>query len=325
MNNHIKPSILFVAVAAFLPVWGCASSDLGKAPTPRSLEGTDPDGALRVAEDGRFMADEDALQFFDYVLTTEGEVSDHELHAMVRREATRQLPAEMVTDVEAAFAAYIAYREEAAALLGELGGASTGRAVAAAEPARSTTLPAEIEARLIMLHARTVALLPGIAADWPRLRRALALRAVATMASDDRADTGETRNQAVLRIDNEMTPAGDTLARARVRRASRRVLDLAADTRALTRRGAGDDVRHAFRVNRVGAEAAERLAALDRQRAEWLRRVEHYRVARDEILASSAGREARDQALGALLRDRFDHREQLRIRALERAGRLGAM
>ena len=296
-----------LACAALATGFGCASSDIGKAPVPGSLHGTDADGALRLAADGRFVADEDAIQLFDYVLTTEGEVSDDELHLLVQAEARKQLPTAEVAEVETAFSEYMTYRLESAEILA------------------SGDDPAIIEAKLIALHAEAVKTLPGIAADLPRLQRAMALRAV---ASDSSSKSAETEHATVTRIEAEMTPVGDALANAEAREASRRALTLRTETRELQASGASDAELHAARVARVGTEAAGRLAQLDARRAEWQRRVREYRTARAELLetlASESDAQVRDSAVEQLRQSRFDSREILRIRALERTGQLDAI
>lgn len=303
-DHHRAMTALLACAALTLVSAGCASSDVGKAPVPHSLQGTDADGALRVAADGNFVADEDAIQLFDYVLTTEGEVGDTDLHLMVRAEAREQLPANRVSDAETAFAAYMTYRLQSAEILA------------------SGDDPAAIESELVALHAEAVKTLPGIAADLPRLQRAMALRAVSADASYKNA---ETRRSAVTRIEAEMTPAGDALANAEAREASRRALTLRAETRALQSDGASAEDIRAIRAARVGVEAAERLAELDARRAEWQRRVREYRASRTELLDNLAPESDAETALEQLRQSRFDSREALRIHALERTGQLDAI
>jgi lipase chaperone LimK len=87
-----------------------------EAETPRSLLGTEVDGAL-VAESGRFLFDEGAQQAFDYFLTASGEIDDGALDAWVARELEARLPEEALESGLAAWRDYTAYRREAAAVL----------------------------------------------------------------------------------------------------------------------------------------------------------------------------------------------------------------
>src|SRR5262249_22181830 len=74
--------------------------------------------------------------------------------------------------------------------------------------------------------------------------------------------------------------------RSRERATSAR--SLRADEQALRANGADDAEIHAFRAGTLGAEAAERLDALDRRRAEWKARVEAFRSERDRTCARAA-------------------------------------
>jgi lipase chaperone LimK len=66
-------------------------------------------------------------------------------------------------------------------------------------------------------------------------------------------------------------------------------------------------------------EAADRLEALDRARADWDARIASYREARAAIEAdSSLAAEARAQAIEDLIAARFTGPERMRVAALDR-------
>ncbi|MGB0514343.1 MAG: lipase secretion chaperone [Wenzhouxiangellaceae bacterium] len=69
-----------------------------------------------------------------------------------------------------------------------------------------------------------------------------------------------------------------------------------------------------------GAAAAERLATLDAQRADWNSRLSRFAQARRQVL-NQGGPDAA-AALGALLEQSFDPAEQRRVLALLDAGLL---
>ena len=109
-------------------------------------------------------------------------------------------------------------------------------------------------------------------------------------------------------------PAAERRAQDRERRA--------AATRgggsALRARGGSDAELRAMREATVGADAADRLEARDRRRAEWEARLDEFRAARDTVLADGAlDPEARQAAIEDLLARRFDARERIRVRTLE--------
>lgn len=83
---------------------------------PRSLEGTDVDGAL-TALNGEFLFDARAQQAFDYFLTASGELDDRALEEWVARELELRLPESAAKSGLAAWREYTAYRREAAAIL----------------------------------------------------------------------------------------------------------------------------------------------------------------------------------------------------------------
>jgi lipase chaperone LimK len=81
--------------------------------------------------------------------------------------------------------------------------------------------------------------------------------------------------------------------------------------------GSAEDIR-ALREQRVGAAAAERLDALDRERAQWQQRLDDYGHARQTIEDNpTLSPDARVQALEALRAERFTAQERLRVEALD--------
>lgn len=157
---------------------------------------------------------------------------------------------------------------------------------------------AEAAAEIAAIRARTVGDAPVFAADDQALARAVAM----TRAAGDK----------VARI------AGEDLAPSEraVRQRAETVLTLRrAEARAT-------DV-YQVRVERVGANAADRLAVLDRHRQQWHRRIAAYREDRARIARTIADPEARQIAVDALIDRRFDAREQRRVRALDRIAGVG--
>ncbi|MEM9491196.1 MAG: lipase secretion chaperone [Myxococcota bacterium] len=232
-----------ILIALCLGILGCASTESGSAPAPHSLHSTVPDGALNLAGDGQFTADEDAVRMFDYFLTAEGEIPESELRALVTDTIHRRLPAAAAEQAVTAFDDYSEYRDETAQLL----------ASDSADPEQLS----EFRARFAELHAQTVARVPGIRDDLERVDRALAIRAVL----DDRALSTASRDRALATIMSEnraLTPAAPERSRIH--------LTLRAEIAALRASGASAEDIHALRVDRVGAAAADRLAQLERER-----------------------------------------------------------
>ena len=75
----------------------------------------------------------------------------------------------------------------------------------------------------------------------------------------------------------------------------------------------------ALRERSFGADAADRLEQLDRQRAVWQQRLDDYREARDATERNaSLDAGARDRAIETLRAERFTPEERLRVVALDR-------
>jgi lipase chaperone LimK len=77
-----------------------------------------------------------------------------------------------------------------------------------------------------------------------------------------------------------------------------------------------EDIRK-LREETVGPEAAARLAALDERRAEWQRRLDDFRTARQAIESDATLDAAeRDRRIQELLTERFTPAERLRVQEL---------
>lgn len=263
---------------------------------PASLRGSAVDGGLVVDADGRFFPTPDALRLFDYFLSASGEEPQEVLVARIRAEIDRRLPAAAVADAHRLLDRYLEYRQRVRALA-EAGDAGD---------------PGE---RLAMLHALRVEIL-GEETAAALFAREEAVDAVAI----DRMEVAshgelapEERERRLVELEADLPPA----ERAR-RREARVALDLRqVETEALAN-GASEDDLQALRESAVGADAAERLAALDRSRAEWRSRLDSYREARAGIEAdASLDEAARARAIASLRAERFTETELLRVDALE--------
>lgn len=281
-----------------------AASAPSIAPLPESLRGTEPDGGLPVDEHGRFVEGPDALAFFEYFHAALGEESAAAVADRIRREIVRRLPPDAARDALAFFERYLAYREGARRL------------------AEDETAATDLAARLRALHELRVATFGAetaerlFGAEEARVRATLARREVladGALTKDERADR-------LAAIDAALPPE--------VRAPYERMDDVVAlrrDEAALAAAGAGADEIHALRTERFGAEAAERLATLDRRRAAWAARVDAYRAERarletDRRLAPSE----RAAAIDALLATSFTATERRRVEAQDRvAAELG--
>ena len=90
------------------------------------------------------------------------------------------------------------------------------------------------------------------------------------------------------------------------------------DEQQLQEAGASPEEIRTLREQQFGAEAADRLEALDRERAEWQQRLDDYRRARRAIEDDgSLSAAARAHAVDTLMDERFTPQERLRVEALD--------
>lgn len=265
---------------------GCYAGSRGDASSkdaaavPRSLVGTTPDGLLRVAGDGSFVFDEQARAAFDYFLTADAELDPADHAAWVRDELARQLPADAVDDALAAWDSYLAFRGEAAAAL-----------------TTATDDLAAVERRLQTAVDEHLGDYPIAPAERAQISRSFALKRI-----DGLAPEAHERALADLAAEPSLldTEAGHFLA-------GRQAVALA--------RLAGADAPtiDAVRRDHFGPAAADRLAALDDQRAAWTNRVATFHAERDALPPNSP-----PAALAALEAAHFTPAEIRRVHALDR-------
>lgn len=264
-----------------------------------SHRGTAMDGGVTLDAGGQVVPDRDLKRLFEYFLTGLGRASPEVLRERLRTAVSeRGLPPAAVTEVLALFDQYLDYREALGGL--ESPGSGAGSLWAAFEARyqlrREVLGPAVAEG----LFAREEAI------D----RYALEKRAI----MQDEQLTPQQRQRRLALIEQQL-PADVRQAREQTRVA----LALRERTQALREAGASETRIHALRQEMVGAEAAERLSALERQREDWQQRLEAYRQERQRIASNQGLAPAdREAALERLLAEHFDENEARRVRALER-------
>jgi len=263
---------------------------------PRSLRGTTPDGELVADESGHLAVTRETRRFFDYFLAASGEWSDARIRKRLDDEIRTRLAPGSAAEARALLDRYLTYRARARALPPAADPAAAAATLASLR--RDTLGPEAARAFFGDEETLTTAALERrrIAADpdLPPDERARRLAAVEdTLPVEMRA----ARAQAIA-------PLQLMQEEARLRDA-----------------GASPAELRALRERTVGVEAADRLEALDRARAEWQARLADYRRARDAIVADP-GRSATDKAaaIDALRAARFTGPERSRVAALDGDG-----
>ncbi|EDM77222.1 lipase chaperone [Plesiocystis pacifica SIR-1] len=302
-------SIVALSVAALAGLLGGCELEpdarLDAAEAPRSLDGTELDGAFSYDRDGHFVLDEGAVQAFDYFLTADGELSPAEIDAWVQQSLRAEIRSEARRgEIMDAWYAYLVYRAEAA----EAAAGQAPPSAGAPAPAEPDALEATLAAALDRFEAE-VGPGPFVTHERAQLHRAVAVRAA--YALDDAAE----RDAELARIDQA---EAERFAHSR----AGRYLAARDSVQGLIDAGADDATVQAARAEHFDAiepGAAERLAALDAKRAAWNAKLASFRTERqslrDSWVASPAGL---DEAVAELELERFTAAERRRVHALER-------
>jgi lipase chaperone LimK len=260
------------------------------APPPRSLAGTDVDGALAVDGAGDLVVDEDLRRFFDYFLAATGEEPDAVIRARVEAAIDARLPPRAARQARELFARYVGCRDGARALqpLGDL-----AERIQAVRQLRARCLGADAAARMYATPDR---------ADDVALAR---WRAV-TETEPGGAERAE-RLGAIAAAMPEAARAVETATTA--------PLIALAHEQELRAAGAPPDEIRAVRAAAFGSDGADRLEALDRERAAWQARLDGFRAERARLADDPTD-------VAALLARDFTPAERVRVEAIERiAGR----
>jgi lipase chaperone LimK len=253
---------------------------------------------LLVDSGGNFTPTPEAIELFEYFFSTTGEEPLEDIVARIRDEIRQRLSPPADAQALVFLDRYLLYRER-------------GVALGAADPGDD-----DLRARFEALRS----LRREIFGDELAARLWGEEEAVAEVAVRQRevaADPELSDEEKVARIEElyDELPAPMREARRQALAAAM----LRADEAKIRERGGSDGDIRRLRAERFGEEAAERLADLDRRRADWNVRVEDFRAERSRILAdASLSEQERRTAVARLLAERFDEAERTRIEALDR-------
>jgi lipase chaperone LimK len=241
------------------------------------------DGELRFAADGTLIPGPEAVRFFDFHL------KDRD------RESAASIRARVPSAAQPLFDRYLDYLDRARAIRVEIG-TDVEAGVARVRQLRRDVF-GEATATVLFADAERF------------LDFALASRRVLLDPSLDDA----ARSQRLVDLEATLLP----IERAR-REAARAPLLGHGEIEAMRSEGASADEIHRARVARFGADAADRLAALDQRRAAWSARFLVYQTERDAMMSTAMAPSARTSALETLRARHFQAPELPRVRALDR-------
>jgi lipase chaperone LimK len=267
----------------------------------RSLEGTHPDGELHQDAADRLVVDAELAHLFDYYLAGLGEKPLAAIKVEIVRELDRRLRPIPAAQARRLLDSYLEYKRALVDVERALPPQATPLLGARAR------LAAMQQLRHDYFSAEEIAGLFGAsdAYDDDALAR-MEINADATL-------TPEQRKQKLAELDRRLpaTVREDREAPAKVLRVEEAVQQARA-------KGAGDNEVYRMRATAFSPEAAARLAELDREEADWARRIAQYKAERQQLGGSAAGSSAPDPAALQHLRDTlFSADEQKRLGAYE--------
>jgi len=260
------------------------------------MAGTLPDGRLDAAAGDALKVDAELRHLFDYYLSALGEAELPAIRAGIEQELERRLKPAAAAEAKRLLGQYLAYKRA-------LAGAERGQSA----PTTGSSFAAAARNRLLaMQELRKRYFSPAEAAGLFGDTDARDLDAIARLELvDDKTLTPAQRLQKMADLDRNL-PA----ALQEERTAPQRVLNLEQQVETARRAGASDDEIFRLRAATFDPQAANRLAQLDREQAEWLRRVAAYRSA-------SAGLGGNPAAIQQLRDNLFTSWEQKRLGAYE--------
>jgi lipase chaperone LimK len=274
---------------------------------PASLQGTDVDGELPVDAAGHLRLVRGVRNCFDYFLSTVGEEPVQRVRERIHAYVSHQLKEPARSEALDLLNRYLNYR----AALDELAQQGGDRPANSVEALRAR-LAQRLGLRQQMFSPTEHA---AFFADEEQLDNysvaSLQIMRDASLSARDKAAR-------IHELNATLPPDLQDAISAR-----ERYEQLTAVTQELRAQGASAEALRAVRTQIVGAEAADRLEALDAQRASWQGRLQAFQAQRAALLKDASLSDAqRTQAINQLASSSFTDAERVRALALtEEAGR----
>lgn len=283
---------------------------------PASLHGTELDGEARADTQGQLVLDRRLRDLFDYFLSLVGEEPLPRVQARLVAYLQAQLPPAAAQQAQALLDRYIRYGEARGQLGQTLGSVAVPQADGRLSPeALGERLQAmrDLQQQYFSDDERQAFFGDDEVEDRYTVARVAVWQDTQLNALEKAQRLRELQQTLPLHLQQRLT-AADAVTDLRA---------LQADWQA---RGGTPDELRAARVALVGEAAADRLQALDAQRAAWAQRVGDYRTAAARIEQDATLSPAlREQALAQLRQSAFTPAEWPRLdAALQMAGMPGA-
>ena len=261
---------------------------------PLSLQGSPLPSALAVHDDGSLVIAIAVRQYFDYFLTAIGEEPLTLIAERVKYQLSQQLEQPALGTALDIFANYLAYRDELAQLLhaGEQDYANLRAQIKASRDSHFEGLV--VEAFFAQEDSYD---------EYMHKRSAL--------NSDESLSAAAKQAQAQELLAN----APDWLQQQHKK--ANQLNDFYAAKADLKASGADDAQIQALREQSFGVEAADRLAALAKKRAQWQQKLADYHTEVSDLLAANLSPQMLNDELSLLRRQHFTDKEILRVQAID--------
>jgi lipase chaperone LimK len=278
------------------------------APFVRSMEGTIPDGSLGTWKAGSSadaagpLALGELRRMFDYYLSAVGEKSIAAITQEINAEIDRSLAPVNVPKAKRILGLYLEFKRDLLDLERRPGISGQG-----VQAIRNRMLAMQ-DLRSRYFNAEETQAMFGF-------EDAYDMDAVSRLEiSQDPQLTAKQKQDKLAALDATLSPE-----LLREREAPRVILRVEEKVAAMRAKGASDDEVYRLRAKEFDAPAADRLAALDREEAQWKQRIAQYQAARSQLLASppTAADPEHQTALLNLQRGQFSEEERRRLPAYE--------
>jgi len=262
-------------------------------PFVKSLQGTRPDGDIKVAAGDVLVVDAQLVDLFDYYLSAVGEKPLDAIRKEIEQELDRRLAPNAASEAKRLLGNYIEYKTALVALDQDpqLG----GNGLAAIR--RRMEKMHEMRARFFSPAENKGMFGSGDAADMDTLAR---------MEIGQDKSLSEAQKQEKLAALDAAMPASLREARA----APLKIVKLEDNAAKMRQQGASEDDIYRMRAAALSPEAAARMAEVDQGEAAWKSRIAAYLAERSKLSSADAVAELRNRM--------FDANEQKRLPAYEK-------
>ena len=266
----------------------------------RSMEGTRPDGKLKVAAGEALIVDAELAHLFDYYLSALGEKSLDAIRVETERELDRRLSPRAAAEAKRLLGRYLDYKRELAEVEKHIKPGATQSAMMRAR------LQGLLQTRAKFFNANESKGL--FALSDMRDQDALARMEIADATTLNAAQ----KSEKLAQLDASLpAPLREE------REAPLKVSNMEQAVAALRAKGGSDQDVYELRAKTFSPEAAARLAEVDREEAQWQARIATYLAARKQLLQSTPDQAQQLAAIARLRQQYFKPEEQVRLPAYE--------